>query len=273
MALIGPKTVFGIFTCIAGGLTYLQSPSDNLEKYLREKPQETAPTWNNADTIPPDAREFIKEYAPAILAAGEKYDVPPEFIAGAIVHENAGRIKLDDLKDALAFDPSLGPGQITVSTALAVGPHYGIKKKKEDLVLLLKDNPVENIDYIAMTFADRIHRPNRISRDENGLDIPLLSHPYLISVLATEYVGVPTETPLYKRNPSDIVAKPSDEGLQFARDIANVPSIALFGKTPGRITVDEQNALRRYAENELVAKRPSSWECKAVPQFCGHIYQ
>ncbi|MBI5072513.1 hypothetical protein HZA99_01715, partial [Candidatus Woesearchaeota archaeon] len=61
--------------------------------------------------------------------------------------------------------------------------------------------------------------------------------------------------------------------LQFARNIANVPSISLFGKAPDRITVDQQNALRRYAENELVAKRPSSWECKALPQFCAHLYK
>lgn len=270
---LDPKVVLGVFASIIGGFTYLLSPSDNLEKHLREEPKENAPQWDNSDVIAADAREFIKEYAPVIVAAGKKYDVPAEFIAGAIVHENAGRTKLDDVKDALAFDPSLGPGQITVSTAVAVGSHYGIKKKREELVFVLEEDPIENIEYIAMTFADGMHRPNRISQDETGVEILLLSNPYLISVLTTEYIRGPTETSLYGGNSSRDFARPSDEGLQFACDIANVPSITLLGKVPERITVEQQNALRKYAKEELVAKRSSSWECKALPQFCGNIYE
>ena len=210
-----------------------------------EKPYQT-PDLSNPDKLPPVYTAFAEQYKPELVAASKAYNVPVEMIVGAIVEENASRTLLEDWKDKVALtwnacvpfsfevDPSLGIGQVNVSTAAYLGEKYW--HQDTERVSIEQDllNPKESIDYIAMTLADIMHRSNRTTEGH------IFDNPHLVSIIGTEYVRGPTNSPLAS-------AQPTSAGTFYTWTISNIPAIRLFGED-AQITIEQQNNLRQYGK-------------------------
>lgn len=224
-----------------------------LEQHLKAEPQDPyQPKIHNIDYVYGPYIPFIGQYKEEIREAGQKYEVPVEFIAGTIVSENYGRTVLDEAKEVFAsswnlfacpithrcIDQSIGVGQINLSTAAYLNASFKHPEKKQKQLEKELEDPAKNIEYIAMTLADIMHRPHRQTDAEN-----VFEDPHLIAVIGTEYVRGPTETLLAQ-------AEPSGEGAWFALYLANIPSVRIFGNA-ATINRQEQNSIRTYAKQWL----------------------
>ncbi len=210
-----------------------------------ERPYQT-PDLSNPDKLPSIYTAFAEQYKPELVAASRAYNVPVELIIGAIVEENASRTLLEDWKDTAALrwnacvpfslevDPSLGIGQVNVSTAEYLGEKYWHQNTEEVSIEKELLDPKESIDYITMTLADIMHRPNRATEGH------IFDNPHLVSIIGTEYVRGPTNSSLAS-------AQPTSAGTFYAWVVSNIPAIHLFGES-AQITREQQDALRQYGK-------------------------
>lgn len=200
----------------------------------------------NSDKLPPVYTAFAEQYKPELVAASKTYNVPVELIIGAIVEENAKRTVFEDWKDTAALtwnacvplslevDPSLGIGQVNVSTAGYLGEKYWHQNTEEVSIETELLNPRETIPYITMAVADIMHRPNRATEGH------VFDNPHLVSIIGTEYVRGPTNSPLAS-------AQPTSAGTFYTWAVSNVPAIRIFGES-AQITREQQDALRQYGK-------------------------
>ncbi len=197
---------------------------------------------------------FLKQYSNDILAAAQRYDVPAVLVDAVIVEENFDRDKWSDWKDTVALawnntlgdwfdysiDASLGVGQVNMSTAEDMDTHFRRSKKTRKEYEEALQNPVRNIEYIAMYLSYLTHRSNRQSYSGSILD-----NQVLVAVIGTEYVRGPTNTPL------DRVGISMEGGAAFAWCASNIPTRRIHGENSILITQEQQDALRVYVNNEL----------------------
>jgi len=210
-----------------------------------EKPYQS-PDLNNPDKLPFVYIAFSEQYTPEIVAASKAYNVPVELIIGAIIEENANRPLLEDWKDATALawntytplslhvDPSLGIGQVNVSNAQYLAEKYAAQKKEPAKLQDELLNPAQSIDYVAMTLADILHRENRKTEGH------IFDNPHLVSIIGTEYVRGPTDSPLAS-------AQPTSAGTFYTWTVSKIPAIRLFGED-AQITREQQEKLRTYGK-------------------------
>lgn len=271
---IGVGTIVLSFAGFLGSFVTSHVHSSRLEQGLEkkvEKPHSIRDTYNT-DILPPVYRAFGEQYKPQILGAATKYDVPPEYIVGAIVEENYARMIRDDIFDTFAllcgkifpnrygieysgktvdscYDPSLGIGQIRRSVGKKLAAKYEEKQLSISEITTELQDTDRNIDYIAMVLADLTHPPNSRPPQGDYFDT------HYTSIIGTRYVKGPTDTPLE-------IARSSCEGMHFVEALSNFPSRTVFGEGQQRITQGQQDELRQYAVSELpkLCKDPSPAE-------------
>src|SRR3989338_5108788 len=195
-----------------------------------------------------------QQYSPEILAAAEKYDVSPVLIDAVFVEENDDRPVKEDWKDDIALawnkslgslmgytiDASLGVGQVNMSTAQFLDTKYKRPSKtREELEEALQD-PVQNIDYVAMNLAYLTHRKNRQPVSGNILD-----DPHLVAVIGTEYVRGPKGTPLEEAEIS------KEGGIPFAIAVGMIPTQEIHERGSAIIDYESQNDIYKFARREL----------------------
>ncbi len=241
-------TVAALASAIAGMIYILQESDHNLRRYMTEPIVDTfEPDSYNSDYNYGIYNPFIDQYAGVIVAAARMYGVPPEYIAGTIVSENHFRNKREDIKDAIGLlwdnsalarfgtlDPSLGVGQVKVSTAQFLDDTFNRGHLSYHETELALEDPERNIYYMAMMLSSLMHRPNReLIGNMSVFD------PHYAAIIGSEYVMGPTSSLLED-------AEPSGEGYSFALELANTPTIRLFGEC-ATIQRAQQSAMRTYA--------------------------
>lgn len=218
---------------------------DALKEPIKEEKPYQPPESSTLDTLPPIYSAFAKQYNLELVAASNNYKVPAELILGAIAEENARRTLLEDWKDSVALrwnacvpssfevDPSLGIGQVNVSTAEYLRTRYSLPPLTSKLIEKELLIPKKSIDYIAMTLADIIHRPNRTTVG------PIFDNAHLIAIIGTEYVRGPTDSSLAS-------AEPTSAGIFYLWAVSTIPPTLVSGENAS-ITRKQRKAMQKYA--------------------------
>ena len=249
---------------IAGliGVNRSIQPSYNLSMHLRD------PVGICLQMPDYTAREFIRQYKKEIVEASRKYDVPPELVAPVFLSENFDRRRFEDWKDWLATgktakfwdtsivswaqqlsryfrptNPSLGPGQIQVRTAQSLDRKFNEPVKTREELEVLLQQPIANIEYVAKSIAELLHRSNRLGNSHAYFD------PHLVSIIGTEYVKGSTQTPLEK-------AQPRMEGLSYAVLLSETDIQKLLKINDG-IKETQRQAIRKYVEGKIAKDEKS----------------
>ena len=234
-------------------------PSDNLTRNLRNP---VTVCLNMPDYA---GREFIRQYRKEIIEYSKRYKVPSEFVATFLLSENYTRQRYQDWKDKLATgsrariwdtyfaglfgkisktlgptDPSLGPAQIKVSTAMSLDEKFEEGKKTRDKLENLLQDPVINIAYLAKNTSDLIHRDNRLL---NATVQEIFNNPHAIAVIGSEYVRGGTSNPLSN-------SKPNVEGLSYAALMAITDFKELLGQG-ATITEIQQKGIGAYVKKQM----------------------
>ncbi len=119
----------GVGATLVGALLswYLFKETNNLSKHLTEsekqKSKQVADSGTHGlESFEWDEYAFISKYQNVIRQEAAKYDLPPSFVASVIYEHNAHRSYYQDLGDehkvSKGGNPSLGPGQIRINTAM-----------------------------------------------------------------------------------------------------------------------------------------------------------
>lgn len=141
--------------------------------------------------------DFIKENGGNLIKSATNYQLPPELVAAVIYNEKNEKDTLsriiDNLLSRTLLDPSIGDGQIKISSAAtADGKDYYKLSPRErwEYRQKLLETP-SNIDYVAKYLRFLLNRQNRfpkISPEE------LLNNPRAMAIAATEYNRGPTSS-------------------------------------------------------------------------------
>ncbi|TKJ17723.1 hypothetical protein CEE44_04285 [Candidatus Woesearchaeota archaeon B3_Woes] len=190
----------GIIGAILGTVTlgtfYLMYPSNNLEKHV-ENPVITAPDQSKGiDKKEVDIYNFLNKYQSIIRWNAVKYGVPDTYLASIIASENYGRRRCDDLQDSvgdlLNLDVSLGPGQMTISTAASLDGITGeLTPEQRELYEERLTNPETNIEYVARYLSYLKNRDNRfpdMTPEDFGTSLEAMA------IVASEYMIGHTST-------------------------------------------------------------------------------
>lgn len=175
---------------------YLRSSSNNLERHV-ENPAITAPDYSiGIDKREIDVYNFLNEYQSIIRWNATREGIPDTYLASVISSENYARRRFDDLQDIvgdwLNLDVSLGPGQMTISTAARLDGITGeLTPEQRELYEERLVNPVTNIEYVAKYLSYLKNRENRfpdmtVEEFGNSLDA--------MAIIASEYMVGPTTT-------------------------------------------------------------------------------
>ena len=229
------------------GVTYQSTrSSDNLSRHLTNPaaiPASVSSDYKTANKIP----EFCYQYKDNIIQYSREYNIPPEIIVGILFLENEKRTRYEDWKDFLGAsiigrflrsDPSLGPGQINISTAADLDKRLRNPTISREQIKQALQDPDHNLKYIAKMGSYLIHRENRLPARslEN-----ILGNPHLIAVFGTEYVRGATNKKLSQ-------SRPSDKGLNFASIIAQTNFRDILGQH-STINPEQQRSIKHYIEN------------------------
>ena len=171
-------------------------PSNNLPRYL---PNQATIAQSNPDYY---GIQFVKRYKQDIVKYAKQYGVPPEMIVAALLSENYQRPKLEDIKDIIGtsiigrlinLNPSVGPGQINVSTASGLYKELGIEGQSREQIEKALLDPSTNIMLIAKLESQLMNRKNRLPQ---STQIDVLDDPHLIAIIGSEYSMGATQTNL-----------------------------------------------------------------------------
>ena len=209
-----------------------------------------------------DSLKFIKENKEHITKSALAYDLPPEFLASVIYLEKTKETAInkftDKLLSLLNLDPSIGDGQIKISTsAMLDGRDYNSLSKKE--WQNYRENLTKtssNIDYVAKYLNYIVNMPNRamsISPEE------LINRPEVMAIVATEYnIGM--------RKSSLNEAKPNAYGFDVVAGLTDdSPLYNIFGRN----SKPESKIIRSYLEHnrDLAAKALKNSEVEDKKRF------
>ncbi len=190
-------TIYAILGGIAiGGTLYLITPSNNLERHV-ENPAITAPDYSiGIDKREMNVYNFLNEYQSIIRWNADREGIPDTYLASVIASENYGRRRFEDIKDIvgdwLNLDISIGPGQMTVSTAARLDGIIGeLTPEQREMYEERLVDPVTNIEYVARFLSYLKNRENRfpdMTPEEFGNSLDAMA------IIASEYMVGPTPT-------------------------------------------------------------------------------
>ena len=148
-------------------------------------------TWNSEilDYLSINNNNFVR--------SGTNYQLPPELVAAVLYNEKNEKKTLsriiDNLLSRTMLDPSIGDGQIKISSAITADgkdPYKLSPREHWEYRQKLLETP-SNIDYVAKYLRFLLNRQNRfpkISAEE------LLNNPRAMAIAATEYNRGPTSS-------------------------------------------------------------------------------
>lgn len=272
--IIGLGVGVGILSGVAGFHQSIQ-PSDNISRYLRSP---IGICLNMPDYA---AREFVRQYRKEIIDYAKRYNMPPEMSVAIFLSENYDRKKVEDWKDWLAAgktakvwdtlfarfgkviskrlgptDPSLGPGQVKVSTAIKLDEKFGEARKNRDELESLLQNPSVNIEYVTKNLSELTYRKNRLG---SGSQRDILNNPHLIAIVGSEHVIGGKERPLNN-------SQPSPEGLSYAILLTETDFKDLLGND-SIITKGQQAEIKEYVDGYLSANGMPKLKIEALKKI------
>ncbi len=228
--------------------------SHTVENALREpvnsyewKLQDQKYNRDVADALPPKYYFFFKQYKDDLVRFGQQYGVAPELVMGFVVEENRTRSLFQDIADVVVSlplvyqiaDPSLGVGQINLSTARTLETHFRKGHLSDQETMDALQDPVVNLEYMTM-IARYIQDEHPYSQGSQNV---FTSSAYL-NQIGTAYVyGIS----------SPFVSTSSLEGAKYVLDLSNIPSREILGSNHVTITAGQQDDLRAAAKSRVNA--------------------
>lgn len=158
------------------------SPSGKMKTFIDSEQQMPLAMFTcNTDYI----YSFIYKFRSEIDKIADDNNVSPLLIAATIMNENECRPKYEDWKDSigvlLGMNPSVGVGQVRISTAIELYKKYMHKTLSKRTAIRLLNNPQWSIRFIAMYY--------RREMEKCGLDRSALKSPNVMKDLIARYVG------------------------------------------------------------------------------------
>lgn len=161
-------------------------------------------SWPTSNMLPPDsgstcfqceyinAVNYISDKRKKIAEVAGKYGLPPELLASTLLNENRGREKRDDWMDGVCLffgkNPSIGIGQIRVSTAMEMWERLkGEALPKDKAVGMLMD-PDTNLELMAMFYREQL---DIMGHTKDAIKGGLLLEPAIFVELVARYTGGP----------------------------------------------------------------------------------
>lgn len=241
----------GIITIVGSALIatdFIQSPKvrdawkEPVAQEILEHDYERRYVKDPQDALPQDLYFFFQQYKDDLIRLGDQYNVAPELVMGFVVEENKTRPLCQDIFDRVVSlpgiynirDPSLGIGQINLSTARLLESYFGRESHSDrETITALEQDALVNLEYITMNvrhLQDTLPPPETTSPFED---------PTYLNKLGTGYV--------YGHN-SPHIATGSPEGAMYVLAVSNIPSITILGEEVATITRADQHALRSHSE-------------------------
>lgn len=233
---IGSVVGYTLGTVALASYFYLNAPSNNLEKHV-ENSSITAPDQSRGiDSKEVDIYNFLNKYQSEIRFHAARQGVPDTYVASVIAGENYGRKRSQDVKDIvgdwLNLDVSLGPGQMTISTAAWLDGITGeLTPEQREMYEEILTDPETNIEYVARYLSHLKNRDNRfpdMAPEEFGSSLEAMA------IVASEYMMGPTSTSIED-------AQPNHYGLGVLSGMTD-PYLQLLFDTP-LLSEDDVKAL------------------------------